>query len=123
MNSRDLKIIEYCIAKLGNALGDVVAKFGGQKLKHDLVNRFIAKTEGLGLSVTNGENFRFSTEGCDWTAGEAILKDMIDFASNVAGKKVVENDVRAVLSRIEADASINLYEEFFRLGIQKYIDR
>jgi len=121
MNARDQKIIQYCIVVLGAKLGDVVAKFGGQKFRNDLVAQFTANLEMRGITATKAESFQLGADACDWEEGRLILKDMIEFASNVAGKKVVENDVRILLGKIELKAGVSLYEEYFRLGLHKYL--
>jgi len=120
MNSgQQQQLLDLCFSRLYGQFNTLVGRFGGKKLEQNLKGIFLSQAKGKGFQ--KGGAFEVEEASIDWDNYKKLTNELIKFTADVAGKKLVEKEIRAVFSTIEKESGQSLYEIAFKLGLHRYL--
>ena len=113
------KLLDLFFPRLYGQFNKLVSRFGGKKIEQNLKNIFLAQAKGRGFQ--EGGAFKVEEASIDWANYKSLTDELIKFTAQVAGKNLVEKEIRAVFSEIEKESGQSLYEVAFKLGLHRYL--
>ena len=114
------QLLDLCFSRLYGRFNTLVGRLGGKKIEQNLKNIFFAQAKGRGFK--KGGAFSVEEASIDWADYKKLTDELFKFTAQVAGKKLVEKEIRVVFSEIEKESSQSLYEIAFKLGLHRYLD-
>ena len=114
------QLLDLCFSRLYGRFSALVGRLGGKKLEQNLKKIFLAQAKGKGFK--KGGTSDVAEVSIDWDDYKKLTDELIRFTSQVAGKNLVEKDIRAAFSDVETETGQRLYEIAFKLGLHRYLD-
>ena len=120
---RQRLLARQCFDEVCLNLNQLVGQFGGFGLQRELSDNFnrqaVSQMYPARLIEGNieyiGDNYQPETQ-------RAILAPMIDFASQVSGKKTVASSINNAIKAAQRKCGANLFEAAMRLDLTEYLE-
>lgn len=115
------QLLKSCFTKVCEALVVLVERFGGVTLRREFEDHFNAraKARACKLAMTGGK-VHHGDDPPGWETYRDVLADMVERASDIAGKKPVRSSIEHSVQQLEEHTGRRMYEAAYRLDIVKH---
>ncbi|MCP4432248.1 MAG: hypothetical protein GY806_14830 [Gammaproteobacteria bacterium] len=118
MNTKDKQFLKHVVNAVSAQLIDIVTRIGGNKAKQETSALFKKLATESNFELTD-RDFYIEVGESNWSDGKTLLGGLMDHVSAITGTKIIEKELSATLQKTEKELGTNLYEVYFRLGVDK----